>query len=121
MVDIADTPQLRSQGLSGRPSLDPRAGMLFVFEEPGNYTFWMIEMHFPLDFVWIGEDCVVADLTEDAPPQQPGQSPSDLPRYRPAAPVKYVLEINAGEIELAGISTGDVAAFEGDLAGKYGC
>jgi uncharacterized protein len=120
-VDVADTVQERSQGLSGRPSLAPGTGMLFVFENPGVYTFWMIEMQFPLDFVWIGADCAVVDLTEDAPPPQPGQSPGDLPRYRPAASVQYVLEINAGEIESAGIVAGDAVAFRGELAGNYGC
>ena len=120
-MEVADTGQERSQGLSGRPALAPGTGMLFVFEEPGIYTFWMIEMQFPLDFVWISADCTVAELTKDVPPQQPGQSPGDLPRYRPAAPVQYVLEINAGEIEAAGVSAGDAVVFEGDLAGKYGC
>jgi hypothetical protein len=121
LVDVADTAPERSQGLSGRPSLAPGTGMLFVFEQPGTYTFWMIEMQFPLDFVWIGADCTVLDLMENVPPQQPGQSPDDLPRYRPAAPAQYVLEINAGEIQTAGISTGGGVAFEGDLAGLYGC
>ena len=120
-VDVADTGQERTRGLSGRPSLAPGTGMLFVFDEPGIHSFWMIEMRFPLDFVWIGADCTVVDLTEDVPPPQPGQSPGDMPRYRPAAPVRYVLEINAGEIESAGIAAGDAVTFEGDLAGNYGC
>ncbi len=95
--------------------------MLFVFEEPGVYPFWMIEMQFPLDFVWIGADCTVVDLTENVPLPQAGENPGDLPRYRPAAPVQYVLEINAGEIESAGIDAGDAVAFGGDLVGNYGC
>ena len=121
MVDVADTSRERSQGLSGRPNLAPGAGMLFMFEQPGVYTFWMIEMQFPLDFVWISADCVVLDLTQDVPAPQPGQRPEDLPRYRPAAPVQYILEINAGEIESAGINSGDAVAFRGDLSGTYGC
>jgi uncharacterized membrane protein (UPF0127 family) len=95
--------------------------MLFVFEQPGRFTFWMFEMQFPLDLVWISAGCAVVDLTQNAPPPQPGQSPGDLPRYQPAEPVQYVLEVNAGVIESAGIAVGDPVAFEGDLAGVYGC
>lgn len=120
-VEVADTASERSQGLSGRPSLAPGTGMLFVFDKPGGYSFWMIDMQFPLDFVWIGADCTVVDLMEDIPPPQPSQSPDELPRYQPVASVQYVLEINGGDIASKSISIGDAVAFEGVLAGRYGC
>jgi uncharacterized protein len=118
-VEVVATAPERSQGLSGRAELPPGTGMLFVYEQPGIYAFWMIDMQFPLDFVWIGAGCAVVDLTPNVPPPQPGQSPGDLPRYRPAEPVRYVLEINAGDIALAGIRVGDAVVFEEVPAG--GC
>ena len=120
-VELAVTPDQRTQGLSGRPFLAPGTGMLFIYEQEGMYAFWMIEMNFPLDIVWIDAGCTVAHITKDAPPQAPGQTPGDLPRYVPPKPILYVLEINAGEAESSGIGVGSRAQFTGGLAGRYGC
>ena len=51
-------PEERSQGLSGRPNLAAGTGMLFVFEQAGSYAFWMKDMRFPLDMVWIDAQCL---------------------------------------------------------------
>jgi hypothetical protein len=102
--------------------------MLFVFDEEGRYSFWMKEMRFPLDLVWIGpsaEGCTVVDITAKAPPSAPGQSASggmaELPLYTPVAPVRYVLEVNGGETEAAGVRVDSRVEFRGSLAGLYGC
>ena len=121
VVELADTPAQRTQGLSGRTALQPDTGMLFVFEGEDRRTFWMRDMEIALDFVWISADCVVVDLTQDVPPPEPGAELSDFPRYQPAVLVQYVLEINAGEIAAAGIVRGDAVVFEGSLTGLYGC
>ena len=120
-VEVAATAQERSQGLSGRTRLDPGTGLLFVFDQPGIHQFWMYDMRFPLDFVWISAGCVVADLTPGVPPPLPGQSTADLPRYRPAQPVRYVLELNAGEIAAAGVRIGDAVSFQNMPAVTNGC
>jgi uncharacterized membrane protein (UPF0127 family) len=120
-VDLADTPEKRTRGLSGRPPLDANSGMLFVFESESRSVFWMREMQFPLDFVWIGSDCSVADITKDVPAPSPDTILADLPRYQPAVPVQYVLEINAGDIKAVGIGKGDPVAFVGGLTGLFGC
>ncbi|MDA0733920.1 MAG: DUF192 domain-containing protein [Chloroflexi bacterium] len=120
-VEVADTSETRSKGLSGHPPLAANTGMLFVFDSESRFVFWMREMQFPLDFVWIGSDCSVADVTEDVPEPPPDANLSDLPRYQPAVPVRYVLEINAGEIKAAGISKGDPVGFAGSITGLYGC
>ena len=52
-VLVADTPQERAAGLSGYPGLPEDAGMLFVFPEPRQPSFWMKGMEFALDLVWI--------------------------------------------------------------------
>ena len=119
-VELAATPEERFQGLSGRPNLAAGTGMLFVFEQEGSRSFWMKDMRFPLDMVWIDAQCLVVDITRNAPPPEPGQALSDLPTFGPSAPVVYVLEINAGESE-PGIRPGSRAAFGGSLVGRYGC
>ena len=120
-VELAVTSQQRIQGLSGHPPLAPDEGMLFVFDQARNVSFWMKEMLFPLDMIWIDAECTVVHITRDAPPQAPGQSLSDLPRYGPPVPVLYVLEINAGEAESAAVTVGSPARFTGSLSGRYGC
>ena len=120
-VELAITSQQRIQGLSGHPPLAPDEGMLFVFEQAQKFSFWMKEMLFPLDMIWIDAECTVAHITRDAPPPAPGQSLSDLPRYGPPVPVLYVLEINAGEAEAAAVTVGSPARFTGSLAGRFGC
>ncbi len=120
-VELAVTLEERSQGLSGRDSLPSGTGMLFIYEAEGAHTFWMKDMQFPLDFVWISGECLVVEVTAGAPPPEPGQSPNDLPRYSPPGPVRYILEINAGEAETADIDPGDVVEFAGSRLGTYGC
>jgi len=123
-VEVVDTPAARARGLSGRASLPPGEGMLFVFEDTQIHTFWMKDMMFPLDLVWIGEQCNVDSITPDVPPPTPEQADSDLPRFHPPQPVRYVLEINGGEAAAANIQVGDPVAFsgsQGSLPGTLGC
>jgi uncharacterized protein len=112
-VELAVTLQQRAQGLSGRPSLAPGTGMLFIFGSEGRHSFWMKDMRFPLDMVWISAEYAVVDITEDVPPPAPGQTTSELPTYMPAELAQYVLEINAGEAESADIHIGDMVEFGG--------
>ncbi|MDE2843746.1 MAG: DUF192 domain-containing protein [Chloroflexota bacterium] len=120
-VELAVTPEERSQGLSGREVLPEGSGMLFVFEGDQHLSFWMRDMNFPLDMVWIDSACYVVDLTRDAPIPEPGQSLSDLPRFSPSQPARFVLEINAGEFEGMDASIGEAVRFEGALQGQHGC
>lgn len=101
-LEIADDDAERLQGLSGRESLDDDAGMLFVFEGEGIYPFWMKDMRFPLDMVWIDGDRVVDIAT--LPPPDPG---APVPaRHIPFTKADRVLEINAGEAERLGLMVG---------------
>ena len=120
-VELALTPEEQRQGLSDRPSLAPGTGMLFVFETEHALTFWMRNMHFPLDMVWIDAGCTVVDISQDVPPPTPGTPNSVLPRYSPDGPARYVLEINAGESGALGLGPGDRVSFAGTISGDYGC
>lgn len=90
-VQVADKIPQILQGLSGRQSLAVDQGMLFVFPKSGIYDFWMKEMRFTLDIIWISQDQIV-DLWQNAPLPQ-GEN---IPRYRPKEAAQYVLEVNAG-------------------------
>lgn len=112
-AEIADTPELRGKGLGERDSLASQSGMLFVFPDGHATSFWMKGMRFPLDFVWIGADCRVADITERVSHAEPGASDSALLLYNSAAPAAYTFEINAGEVQRLGIRIGDAVRFRG--------
>jgi len=120
-VELAITPEERSQGLSGREVLPQGSGMLFVFEGDQHLSFWMRDMNFPLDMVWIESSCHVVDVTRGAPIPEPGQSLSDLPRFSPSQAARFVLEVNAGEFDGMDASIGEAVRFEGALQGQYGC
>jgi uncharacterized membrane protein (UPF0127 family) len=105
-VKIAQTPEQRKQGLSGVKSLAENEGMLFVFETAGIYKFWMKEMNFPLDFIWIRQNKVV-DLTENLPAPSPGAPESQIASCRPKTPADMVLELPAGWIKKHQIKIGD--------------
>ncbi len=104
-VELADTPEKQVQGLSGRELLPPDGGMLFRYRAPGRYSFWMKDMRFSLDFIWIADGRVVG-VTENV-------SPETFPKaIKPEALVTDVLEVNAGFVEQYGITVGDKVAFE---------
>ena len=112
-VEVADTPELRAKGLSGRDSLPDMSGMIFVFESGQASSFWMRGMRIPLDFVWIGEECTVVDIHSNVQPPAPGTNDGELPLYRSDNPAVYTLEINAGNVAEFGIEVGDAVKFSG--------
>ena len=112
-AELATTPQERGKGLSGRESLLPKTGMLFTFESGVVSRFWMIDMLFPLDFVWISSECVVVDITAAVPAPRVGTPPSELELYTSALPASYTFEINAGEAATHGITVGAPVRFFG--------
>lgn len=107
-VEVADDDAERGRGLSGRESLPENRGMLFVFEKPGRYSFWMYEMRFALDIIWIDADGRVVHIEENLQPCTPHQV---CQSYTPSADAKYVLEINAGLVKKHGVVVGDFVEF----------
>lgn len=112
-VELALTGPQRAKGLSGRESLADGSGMLFVFDAPSDAGFWMPEMRFSLDIIWIGADCRLVHIEAEVPHPAPETPRSELPTYAPAVPGQYVLEVNAGDAARAGWQLGDAAAFTG--------
>ncbi|MEX1052034.1 MAG: DUF192 domain-containing protein [Patescibacteria group bacterium] len=103
-VELAQTFEERSQGLSDRPTLEGGTGLLFVFDEIRPVSFWMRNMHFDLDIIWIRHGKIVG-IERNVPAPDPGIDPGDLPLYESGEAVSHVLELNAGEA--AGLNVGD--------------
>ena len=100
-IELADTPEERIKGLSGREKLDENSGLLFVYEELGIYGIWMKDMNFSIDVIWLDKDYRVIDIASDV---QPDSFPEV---FEPGAPALYILEVNAGFAQRNGIKTGD--------------
>lgn len=105
-VEIADTQGKRNKGLSGREKLASDSGMLFIFETPKKYQFWMKGMKFPLDMIFIREGKVVDFLTQ-VPIAEIGLNEANLPRYQPMVPIDMLLETNAGFVQNHNILKGE--------------
>ena len=102
-VELATSTEAVTRGLSGRSSLDEDKGMLFIFDLPYQYRFWMPEMNFSLDMIWIENDRI-ADITENASKDFDPLAPVF---YQPGVPVRYVLEVNAGFVQRHNLQIGD--------------
>lgn len=97
-AEVADTTEKRTLGLSGRESLGENSALIFVFDTPGKYGFWMKDMNFPIDILWLNRNNKIIGITKNAKPE-------DFPEiYYPAELVSTVIETNAGWIEKNNIS-----------------
>ncbi|MDO8481654.1 MAG: DUF192 domain-containing protein [bacterium] len=104
-VSIADTPEERAKGLSSRSSLSQGEGMLFVFDSDAKYQFWMKDMSFPIDILWISYKGEVVDIRENVSPE----TYPDI--FTPNSPVRYVLELPAGFARAYSVKMGDIVGF----------
>ena len=104
-VETAVSPQAQLRGLSGRETLPPGTGMLFLFEELKIHSMWMPDMRFPLDIVWLDENLTVVHITENCPPC-PERDPKVCPSYSSQRMAKYAIEMTAGEAASYGFTPG---------------
>jgi uncharacterized membrane protein (UPF0127 family) len=108
-VELALTPEDQAQGLMYRESLPPRAGMLFVFDQPAPHHFWMKNTMIPLDMIWMDEAGNVLFVSADTPPCKADPCAT----YGPDTNAKQVLEIAGGKAKAEGVSVGSSLKIEG--------
>jgi uncharacterized protein len=104
-IDLALTSEIQTKGLSGRKTLKEDEAMLFVFNYTGKYSFWMKDMNFPIDIIWIGEDLQVAYIKKDARPESYPEA------FTPDQDAKYVLEVLSQFSEKNNLKVGDKVEF----------
>lgn len=99
-LEIADTDELRAKGLSDRPNVEKNGGMLFDFEQTGNWGIWTKDMNFNIDVIWLNQNgqvlCVLQNLSPDTYPQS----------FYADKPSRYIIELHADSINKLGISEG---------------
>ncbi len=107
-VDIATTTEAVIKGLSGRPSLGADIGLLFIFQKSDIYQFWMPNMFFPIDIIWIDSNYNIIGISKNATEKFDSKNPVF---YKPSKPIRFVLEVNAGFSDKNGINVGDKVLF----------
>lgn len=90
---VADTDTKRVEGLSGIEKINQDEGMLFILDSPSKQGFWMKEMKFPLDIIWLDDNKTVVYVEKNL---QPCTSAFFCPVFTPSKNAKYVLETRAG-------------------------
>lgn len=103
--ELADEPKEQSLGLGGRTGIEENQGMLFTFTVPDFPIFWMKDMNFPIDIIWLRHNEIV-DISAEAQ-IQPGAKDEALLQYTPKQPSDYVLELKAGWAARNGLKIGD--------------
>lgn len=99
-LDVARTEAARTKGLGGRVQMADNRGMLFIFDTEDTQCFWMKDMHFPLDIIWLDKNKKIQYIQEAA-------MPNSYPRqFCPSVPAMYVIEVNAGTVKENGLKVG---------------
>ncbi len=102
-VDIADSIEEYAKGLSNVPYLDNNQGMLFIFPNKQERSFWMKDMLIPIDLLWI-EDNIVIDYEEN-------MDHTNLDKYISPQNINMVLEIPVNTIKMLNIEKGDIIKY----------
>ncbi len=104
-VELAIDPETQARGLSGRENLKEDEGMLFVFAKPDKYFFWMKDMNFAIDMIWLDEYGKIIYIKRDARPESYPET------FGIAEDTKFVLEVVSGFSDKHKLKIGDGAVF----------
>ena len=100
----------QARGLMFRDELADDAGMLFIFMEMAERSFWMFRTRIPLDIIWLDNQRRIVEISANTPPCE-SEERSGCPSHGGAVPSQYVLEIAAGQAAAHGLRIGDRLRF----------
>lgn len=103
VVECARTQEERAKGLMYRKKLTPRTGMIFIFQDNYQGSFWMKNTYIPLSIAFISRNGEILDMKD--------MEPLSLKQVKSRYPYKYALEVNQGEFEETGIRSGNYVVF----------
>ena len=108
-VQIADTDSSRVRGLMFQDQLPLDQGMLFVFQEQGLYSLWMLNMQFELDMIWFDNNGKVVHIKTNVPPCViPVEIAAGCPSFVPDGEATYILEVTSGFVKQNNITKDSV-------------
>ena len=112
IADIALTGEQKTKGLDVKNNLAENQGMLFVFQQPYKYGFWMKGIKFPIDIIWLDSNGVVTHIEHRLKPCPPASSNLACPLYFPEKDSLYVLETVSGFSMKHNVRLGSHVSFE---------
>jgi len=101
-VEVADTEDLRQQGLMNRSALQSGSGMIFIFEKPGTLGFWMKNTRIPLSIAFVSEEDEILNIED--------MNPYDVTTVKSLGSAKCAIEVPQGWFRKNGIKSGDIVA-----------
>jgi len=107
-VQIADSEPRRIRGLMFQDQLPYDQGMIFVFEKPGLYSLWMLNMQFSLDMIWFDQDGKIVHIEKDVPPCKTPLEIAACQSIVPDEEAVYILEVTSGFIDQNNITQDSV-------------
>lgn len=93
LLALASTDEQRIKGLSGLEKLNENEGMLFLFDQPSKQGFWMNEMKFPIDIIWLDSNSRVIHTERNLEPCRIFMA---CHVYTPQVDSLYVIELRSG-------------------------
>ncbi|HZC88191.1 MAG TPA: DUF192 domain-containing protein [Nitrososphaera sp.] len=108
VADIASNEEQMTKGLAVKDHLNENEAMLFVFTTPGNHGFWMKDMKFPIDIIWMNANKTVVHIEHSLNPC----TPISCPIYQPNSDSLYVLETVAGFANRYNVTEGTTMEFD---------
>jgi Uncharacterized conserved protein len=102
-MDVADDSYKRAKGLMYRKKMQEARGMLFIFNSERRYSFWMLNMQFSIDILWLDRNMRIVDITRNV---EPAYSILGAKNYSPSKPAMYVIETCSGFADSSGIKPG---------------
>ncbi len=109
-VEYADTPEKQTKGLMNRATLGKLSGMLFIFPEEKTRSFWMKNVVFPIDVMFISSNGRINETTTLEPCPKDADA---CPTYDSKESAQYVIEVNAGFTQKNKIIEGDILEISG--------
>lgn len=101
-LEYAVTDSEQARGLGEREQLCATCAMAFPFAFSGKHAFWMKNMCFPIDIVWLSRENQVVHIERFL-------TPESKEIYTPKEVASMVLEFNAGVLD--SIVVGDTLRF----------
>lgn len=103
-VEVADSKLSRVTGLMFRKILSRKSGMLFIYNDEKLVAFWMKNMNFAIDLIFIADSGMVTQIEENA-------LPGDIEPIKSSFPIIGVLELSAGTVRYVHIMVGDFVSY----------
>jgi uncharacterized protein len=108
VADVAANNTQRTKGLAVKDHLNENESMLFVFSSAAKQVFWMKDMKFPIDIIWMDSNKTVVHIERSL---EPCPDTLHCPVYSPDADSLYVLETVAGFADRHGVTEGTKMQF----------